>query len=120
MRESEMRRRAESLIRRGMQGMISPSFALSLALAGCGGSDYMAQMPRPDGGVRHDGGAAISDTPIYSAPIPDARGPDQGFDVPEIDVALGPDVGVDVGVDGPGLDASNEAAGHDADQGTRG
>lgn len=116
MRESEMRRRAESLIRRGMQGMISPSFALSLALAGCGGSDYMAQMPRHDGGVRHDGGGAVSDTPIYSAPIPDALGPDQGLDVPAIDVGLGPEVGVE----GPALDASTEAAGHDADQGTRG
>jgi hypothetical protein len=132
MRESEMRQRAESLIRRGMQGMISPSLALSLALAGCGGSDYMAQIPRHDSGVFHDGGS-ISDTPLYAAPIPDARpdqgldvsgldqgldvsGLDQGLDTSRIDTAVGPDLGID----GPVIDASNEAAGHDADESARG
>jgi hypothetical protein len=130
MREFEMRQRAESLIRRGMHGMISPGLALSLALAGCGGSDYMAQMPRHDAGPFHDGGG-LSDTPLYAAPIPDSGRPDFGAYESGIDVAPGLDLdidrptidvapGLDVDIDRPAIDASNEAARLDSDESRRG
>jgi hypothetical protein len=130
-----------------MQGMISPGLALSLALAGCGGSDYMAPMPRRDAGPFHDGGSSISDTPLYAAPIPDSGRPELGvhdsmiidvapgldlnIDRPAIDVAPGLDLdidrpaidvapGLDLDIDRPTIDASNEAARLDSDESKRG
>jgi hypothetical protein len=113
MREFEMRQWVDSLIKRGVQGMLTPSLALTLSLAGCGGSDYMAQFPRHDAlGMAHEGVGATADSPVDSALLPDGGDPNVGPDSAMIDVALNPDLHSDL----PVLDASNEVAGRDSDE----
>jgi hypothetical protein len=104
MRELEMRQRIERLLKRPMQGMLAPALGLALALGGCefGGSEYMAQFPRTNGGS-HDASGSTSDVPIYSAPIPLDGAVDNGqADVPPA---------TDVEMDTAGVDAEAQRTG---------
>jgi hypothetical protein len=117
MREFEMRQWADSLIKRGVQGMLTPGLALTLSLASCGGSDYMAQFPRHDASrTSHDGVGATADTPVDLAVFPDGGGPNEGPDGAIVDVAIGPDLDTDH----PVIDASNEVAGRDFEENSGG
>jgi hypothetical protein len=71
MRESEMRQRIESLLRRRV---LAPTLGLGLALVGCGGggSEYSAPIPHhlDAGDVSHDASGPSRDAPVYSAVLP--------------------------------------------------
>jgi hypothetical protein len=110
MRELEMRQRIERLLRRPLHGMLAPALGLGLALGGCelGGSEYMAQFPRTDGGS-HDTSGSTSDIPVYSAPIPLDGAVDSG----QVDAPLATDAEKDAAGDAaissearPALDTS--------------
>jgi hypothetical protein len=121
MRESEIRQRIETVLRRRLQAMLAPALSVGLGLstASCsfGGSGYGAQFPGPpDGayGAQFPRDSAIVDKPMRTDNAPDvASVVDVPVDAPEEDVPLGPDLSSE----SAGEAASSEAHA-DVDDGT--
>jgi hypothetical protein len=106
MRESEIRQRIETVLRRRLQAMLAPALSLGMAAASCGGggSEYGAQIPR---GVDADDGIfdVASDIPpgepTYGAAFPrDGATVDAPMSVNGmLDTAVVVDAPVDVSID---------------------